>query len=140
MSNNYKLAAILSAAALFAGQGAVSAATVYPDKGAVLVNNGDGFNRISGETYVGAGGQVMTKHGGGATIIYNDKCKVHVHPGEVKVVQEGAPCGGAAASDEGSPFLLAGAAGLVGVGIGMAIAHDGHDDHGAQRKDTPASP
>lgn len=131
MIRHYKLGAIIAVAAMFSGQSAVNAATVYPEKGAVLVNTGEGYSRISGETFVGPGGQVMTKHGGSAAIAYGGGCVVHVRPGEVKLVEEIPPCGGAAASADGSPFLLAGAAGLIGVGIGIAVAPDG---------DKPASP
>lgn len=126
----YKIAAIIAVAATFSGQGAVSAATVYPDNGAVFVNTGEGYARIANETYVGPGGQVMVKRGGSATIAYEGGCIERVHPGAVRLVQEVGPCGaGLNGPANVSPLALTGAAALVGAGVGIGVGLAVSDDH-----------
>ena len=88
MTKQSKLGAIIAITALFAGQCAANAATVYPEKGRVLVNDGHGFMRIDGETPVMPGAKVMANPDGSAVISYSADCVVHVNPGEVKTVLE----------------------------------------------------
>lgn len=72
---------------------AASAATVSNQMGEVLVNQGEGFVKVSGTAMVSAGTQVMVQQGGKAVIAYSSECSVTVGSGRVWTVQDKAPCG-----------------------------------------------
>src|ERR1700759_5124004 len=80
------------AAALLCVPFAANAATLSPGAGAVLVSKGEGFNRVTGDTAVSPGDQVMVRAGGRATITYASDCIVPVTPGLISIVQAKAPC------------------------------------------------
>jgi hypothetical protein len=139
MFERIKLGAAVGAAAFLAGHCAVSAATVYPEKGAVLVNEGQGYARIAAETPVHPGTQVMVKKGGSAMIAYGGGCTVHVDPGQVKVVRETDPCEVTGSYKDGPDGVeVASTAGLlvpgavVAAAVAVGVAEQGEDK--------PASP
>jgi hypothetical protein len=67
------------------------AATVSQQAGAVLVNKGTGFSRITSDVELSPGAQVMVQQGGLASITYGEGCAVRVGAG-VWVVQPTPPC------------------------------------------------
>ena len=68
------------------------AATVASIQGEVLINSGEGFKPITGTLGdVKAGGMVMVRPGGLATITYASNCSVRV-PSGVWAIQASAPC------------------------------------------------
>lgn len=132
MTRQYKLSVIVMITTLLSGQYVAVAASVYPEKGAIFVNSGNGFVKIDGDTYVSPGARVMAKPGGAAVISYSPGCSVNVGPGEVKTVQDSIPCNTGA--DEGpstTTMLIAGGAVAAAVGVGLAVS---------QGDDKPASP
>jgi hypothetical protein len=126
------LGAIIAIAALLSGHCAANAAIVSPESGPVLINDGNGFVPISGDTALRPGARVMAKKGGTAVIHYGDSCTVRVEPGQVLMIQEKAPCEGASADGLDTTTLAVGGAALAGVGIAIAVTQGGDDK--------PASP
>lgn len=81
-------------ATLFSALGcslAANGAVVSKHGGHVLVSGGQGFQAIAGNAELAAGGQVLVRPGGLATIAYTGNCTVHVGSG-IWFVQEKAPC------------------------------------------------
>ncbi len=67
-------------------------ATIEPGQGALSINHGDGFQPINSRVDAAVGDAVMVGPGGGATIVYDDGCKVAVAPGVVATVAPLSPC------------------------------------------------
>jgi hypothetical protein len=110
----------------------VSAATVTSVSGGVSLNRGSGFTRISSGTSASPGDLVMAGPSGHAVIVYADGCREKVEPGSVVTVADFAsPCKTGYFTDDG---LLLGAAVVIGGGVGIYFATQGHDH------DHPASP
>ena len=70
----------------------VSAATVSGPSGAVLVNEGNGFQPLKGATELAPGASVMVRPGAVATITYSNTCAVKVGSERVWTIQAQAPC------------------------------------------------
>src|SRR5262245_42479308 len=79
------------AAVLYAST-TVFAATVSGPSGAVLVNEGNGFQPLKGATEVAPGASVMVRPGVVATITYSSSCAVKVGSERVWTIQSQAPC------------------------------------------------
>lgn len=132
MTKKHASGVVISIITLLSGSYTVSAASVSPEKGTVLINNGNGFVKIDEDTYAAPGAQVMAKPGGVALISYNQHCSVRVVPGVIKTVEEAAPCTmGAGEASDPAAMLLAGGAIAAAVGVGVAASQD---------DDKPASP
>lgn len=76
---------------------AAHAATVKTIEGNVLINRGNGYERVSGTSQAKVGDSVMVSPNGVAQIIYADGCAVTVRPGSVRVVETRSSCKTAAA-------------------------------------------
>lgn len=69
-----------------------SAATLNAVQGQVLINRGDGFQRVASGTEVREGDLVMANPGGSAKLIYPGGCVTEVKPGGVVTVNDGSKC------------------------------------------------
>src|SRR5438552_72808 len=76
--------------ALSLGTSAV-AATVTATQGQVLVNRGNGYQRVVGSTQAGTGATVVANPGGSAQVVYSDGCVVTVEPGSVYTIAPQSP-------------------------------------------------
>jgi hypothetical protein len=130
-----KVSYFIAAASIFAYAASASAATVTSIEGALQVNTGTGFHKVSGSAQVAPGGSVMVGPGGKAEIVYSDGCKIPVRPGAIGVVAPVSPC--AQGADLGVPYapvatynygswLGYGLALGAGIGIGAAIWSNQH--------------
>lgn len=119
---------------------AATPTTVEPVKGDLLINHGNGFEKVSNKIEVKVGNSVMVNPGGIGKVTYADGCQANVKPGAVTTIARLSPCasGSLAADMEPHPMytkavaapaaepgwgywpilVLAGA----GAGIGCAIA------------------
>src|SRR5690348_4978374 len=114
------------------------AATIEPGQGNLTINQGKGFQPVTGRASGNIGDSVMVAPGGTATIVYDDGCRVTVRPGAVATIASLSPCAsGSNAADMGLPpaappagpgyyqqpdnwgWIIGGA--LFGAGIGIAI-------------------
>ena len=68
------------------------AATLTPEKGQVLFNNGDGYKLASHPTEVLPGHSIVANPGGAARVTFDDGCTVDVRPGSVFTVAAQSPC------------------------------------------------
>jgi len=118
------------------------AATLQSIQGVALVDRGSGFGIVDGPTQLGPGDSVIVNPGGSAQVVYEDGCKVEVHPGIIVSARNTSPCSGGgeageAAQADGGGFssttlLVAGA--VVGVGAVTAVLLTASDS------EKPASP
>ena len=69
-----------------------SAATVIPEQGQVLVNQGDGYKLLAQPTVVQPGAQVVANPRGAARVEFQDGCVVKLEPGMVLTVEAESPC------------------------------------------------
>jgi hypothetical protein len=65
---------------------------VQPGFGDLTINQGQGFKPVTGGTTANVGDSVMVGPGGGATVVYDDGCKVDVRPGGVTTIAPLSPC------------------------------------------------
>ena len=70
----------------------VSAATLQPISGKVLINHGAGYQAITQPAAVTVGTSIMVNAEGSAKLVYNEQCAVAVKPGQVVAVAAEAPC------------------------------------------------
>ena len=68
------------------------AAVVQPGYGNLTINQGQGFKPVTTATNANVGDSVMVGPGGGATVVYEDGCKVDVRPGAVTTIAPLSPC------------------------------------------------
>jgi hypothetical protein len=110
--------------AAFAGSSCL-AATVEPDQGNLSINQGQGYQPVNGRVDAKVGDSVMVAPGGGATVVYDDGCKVDVQPGAVTTIAPLSPCASGSSADDSSNWggwLIGGAAGAaLGLGIYYAV-------------------
>lgn len=97
------------------------AATLESGQGDLLVNQGQGFQRVDGKVDANVGDSVMVGPNGSATVSYPDGCQVPVQPGSVTTIAPLSPCASGSMAQEsfgnyGALFMLA----AFGVGIGFA--------------------
>ena len=104
------------------------AATVEPGFGDLTINQGQGFKPVTSRSNANVGDSVMVGPGGGATVVYDDGCKVRVQPGAVATIAPLSPCAsGSNAADLGipppvvQPYVEDNSV-WVGVGVGLAAA------------------
>jgi len=97
--------------------------------GEVLVNSGQGFSRVTGETEVGPGDRVRAV-AGSANIVYPNGTVVPVQNGEAVLVQSDAPASTPWFAGEAEPLLIVGAVAAGAAGIIETTSH----------KSQPASP
>jgi hypothetical protein len=98
------------------------AATIEPGQGDLSVNQGQGFKPVNSRVDANVGDSVMVGPGGGATIVYDDGCKVDVQPGAVATISSLSPCAsGSNAEDVNWAGIVWGAA-VVGVSVGGVLA------------------
>lgn len=102
---------------------AVGAATVQPLKGDVLVNRGNGYERVLGSSQAGVGDSVMARPGGSARVVYNDECSVTVRPGHVVAIAPVAPCKKTASFDPNGTRMN------VGVAPGKGFVEPAREHH-----------
>jgi hypothetical protein len=69
-----------------------SAATLNAVQGQVLINHGDGFQRVPSGAEAREGDLVMANPGGSAKLIYPGGCVVEVKPDTVVTVNDGSKC------------------------------------------------
>lgn len=68
------------------------AATVMPEKGQVLLNQGDGYKLVTQPTEAAPGHLVIANPGSSARITFQDGCLISVQPGSVFTVTAQSPC------------------------------------------------
>ena len=69
-----------------------SAATLDAIQGQVLINHGEGFQRVAAATEAREGDLIIAKPGGSAKLIYPGGCVTEVKPGTVVTVNDGSKC------------------------------------------------
>jgi hypothetical protein len=69
-----------------------SAATLNAVQGQVLINHGDGFQRVTSGAEAREGDLVMANPGGSAKLLYPGGCVTEVKPGSVVTVNDGSKC------------------------------------------------
>ena len=79
------------------------AAVVQPGFGDLTLNQGNGFKPVTGAANANVGDSVMVGPGGGATIVYEDGCKVDVRPGAVMTIAALSPCA-SGSNAQGPPY------------------------------------
>lgn len=114
---------------VLAASPAFAATTVQPGQGALYINQGQGFQQVTGPIEVNPGDQLMVSPGGAATAVYADGCRVSLQPGEVMTITVTSPCVNPYAEQlppttqttDTNPWVVAGAglviAGALGYGI-----------------------
>ena len=121
----------------------VQAALLTNIAGAVSVNTGNGFKRVSVPTQLKPGDRVMAGTNGKAEISYNALCFAPVNPNQVVIVRADEPCTPPSATDAapaattGLPtttLLVGGLVVAAGAGIAIAASNGGSNNNG------PASP
>ncbi len=68
------------------------AAMVQPGLGNLTINQGQGFKPVTTAVNANVGDSVMVGPGGSATVVYEDGCKIDVHPGAVTTIAPLSPC------------------------------------------------
>ena len=94
------------------------AATIEPDQGNLMVNQGKGFQPINGRVDASVGNSVMVAPGGTATVVYDDGCKVTVEPGTVTTIAPLSPCASGSYAQDPSFDWGAVTLGVLAVGAG----------------------
>ena len=116
-------------AALLVTAGNTQAATLRAIQGEVMVNHGQGYGTVKGETEVYPGDSVVVGPTGSAEIIYAEGCHVPVAVGAVAVVSAEPPCLTTGAlngplSVSNSTLLTVGAVALGGAGLAAVLLHN----------------
>lgn len=98
--------------------------------GQVSVNAGDGFQPAAVDMRLKPGDRVMVQDKSGATIVFDDKCRLDIEASKLVVVPDRSACAGAIVKSDGltlasgpgtwSPYL-----GLVVLGV--LLTEDGND-------------
>jgi hypothetical protein len=116
----------------------------------VLINRGNGFQRVASSTQANAGDLIMASPGGSAKVVYPGGCVVNVKPGAVITVRDQSPCGQAMRLEgdcrqagpcptgfisELGPFAI----GAGGALTGFLISTNQHEGQ-HEGRDDPASP
>jgi len=109
------------------------AAQLADIQGTVLLNRGNGFERVLGSVPLQPGDRVMATGGGSARIVYSPACTTVVSSGTAVIIRSDPPCnGGTVLRSDGSALVIGGlVAGGVAAGV---IALSGSGSSG------PASP
>jgi hypothetical protein len=100
------------------------AATVTTTQGQVLVNRGQGYQRVTGSTHANAGATVVANPGGSAQVVYADGCAVTVEPGSVYTIAPESPCKNGHAGLLHHDYVI-GAVVVGGVALGVLLSHKG---------------
>ena len=111
------------------------AATVNAIQGQVLINRGQGYQKLDGTATANPGDSIVVNPGGSAQIVYPDGCTIQVAPGSVASIADQSPCQPGAPQTGTSPIngtTIAIGAVVVGGGIAAAIL--------LNQKDKSASP
>lgn len=125
------------------------AATLSSEKGALMVNSGDGYKAISTSTEVQPGAQIMVAADGTAIIRYSKNCSVRIGSGRVWTVAARTPCSQTANLIDLTKASFVGAnsppppplpGGLLAVGLGVAGAVGLGIYVATKDDDKPASP
>jgi hypothetical protein len=99
--------------------GSCWAATVQPGQGTLLINQGQGFQTVSGPAEANVGDSLMVSPGGMAMAVYPDGCKVAIQPGEITTITRLSPCTNPFGQDTQNPTLAQNAPeGDYGVALG----------------------
>jgi hypothetical protein len=61
-------------------------------QGELLINQGHGFQQVSGPVQINPGDLAMVNPGGLAMVGYPDGCKVNLQPGVVMTITPSSPC------------------------------------------------
>ncbi len=127
------------------------AATLGDVEGAVSVNQGMGFQKVTAGTQLNPGDRIRTGSGW-ADIVYSNGCTVRVGPHQLALITATpSACGARADGMHSQPLsagpdpLIAGGfivAGGTGLGVAIALANDnnGHAVNPASGSSSPASP
>ncbi len=121
MRNFTVIVCLISALSL--GTSAI-AATVTATQGQVLVNRGNGYQRVAGSTQAGTGATVVANPGGSAQVVYSDGCAVTVEPGSVYTIAPQSPCATGVAGVDATT-LTVGAVVVGGVALGVLLSQKG---------------
>jgi hypothetical protein len=97
------------------------AATVNVSQGQVLLNRGDGYQRVTGSAQAGPGAKVVANPGGGGQILYPDECVVEIVAGTVYTIAEKSPCQTAGLSINGTTLAIGAAAAGGGLALGLLL-------------------
>jgi hypothetical protein len=118
------------------------AATLSPVAGDVMINQGQGFQKVGGQLEANVGDSVMVGPKGHATIAYSDGCNFNVQPGAVFTVSALSPCTSGSFAQEESPRLSPGlvVGGLVVVGGVTALIILASKKSSSSPAPAPASP
>lgn len=119
--------------------GSAWAATVEPGQGALSINQGQGFQPVNSRVDANVGDSVMVSPGGGATIVYDDGCKVPVQPGAVATIAPLSPCASGSYAQDQDNGDAWGAIGMVVV-TGGAAGFAAYEAFKSSGNSTPASP
>ena len=87
----------------------VSAATLQPINGKVLINHGAGYQHVTQPALAAVGDSIMVNAEGSAKLVYDAQCSVVVKPGNVVTVAAEAPCQKSAQPDFESTRMNLGA-------------------------------
>src|SRR6185503_17545144 len=83
---------VISMFAVLTFGSSVSAATLQPINGKVLINHGAGYQHVTQPSVEAVGDSIMVNAEGSATLVYDAQCSVAVKPGNVVTVSAEAPC------------------------------------------------
>jgi hypothetical protein len=109
------------------------AATIEPGQGDLSINQGHGYQPVTGRLNANVGDTVMVGPGGAATVVYDDGCKVNVQPGAVTNIAPLSPCASGSNaqnnSDDGNTWgavaFGVATAGVLGIAIWEATKKNG---------------
>lgn len=109
---------VLSLAALaFSASAFAQSAQLNAVQGEVMLNAGQGFQSVAGETGVEPGHLVMTSEGASAVLVFGDGCRYEVGPSTVVTVPDKSPCAGAVVQSQNfgaTGSTTAGSEGVIG--------------------------
>jgi hypothetical protein len=117
------------------------AATVEATQGDLSINQGQGFKPVKGRMNASIGDSVMVGPGGGATVVYEDGCKVAVQPGAVTTIAPLSPCASGSNAEDPQWQWTPGTTAFWALWLGEVsfIAYEISQIHG-QSAGQPASP
>jgi hypothetical protein len=115
------------------------AATLQSGQGDLLVNQGQGFQRVEGRVDANVGDSVMVGPNGSATLSYEDGCQVQVQPGSVTTIGTLSPCASGSMAQDGG-FNYGAMLMLLAFGAGLGLAAYGFTQAKTTAPTIPASP
>lgn len=116
------------------------AASVQLGQGELLINQGQGFQKVNGTVEAQPGDSVMVTPNGTATVSYADGCHVPVNPGAVVTIAPISPCASGSMAQDGGFSNYGGLLMLLATGVGFGAAAYGYTQAKSTAPSLPASP